>query len=144
MIVYALKQARLYDEAALNPIRLRIKHRSLSFFTINTLCEKFGIHFKVTCIKEEAKGKNNRRPMIISINVKQRDYIGMKEASPNGTHTFNLYETHYFLEETTSFITLLYKSSFNSCANNKEFQNNLTVLKNSEYHLIDENLHEHF
>ena len=127
--VYALKQTGLYDETTLNAIRLRIQHRFLSSSAINSLCEEFKIHIKVNCIDEEAKGKNKRRPMIITVNGKQRDYVGIKDAEPNRTHTFNLYNKHYFLEETTPFSTYyinhlstLTEADFDKY--DKEFQNN--------------------
>lgn len=67
--------------------------------------------------------------MIITVNGKQRDYVGIKDAEPNRTHTFNLYNKHYFLEETTPFSTYyinhlstLTEADFDKY--DKEFQNN--------------------
>ena len=101
--VYALQQTGCYDDNILNQIRLRINNRYLSQSAINSLCEEFKIHLKLSYIDDNATGKNKRRT-IQSCNNK-RNYLGVPESDANTSHTINIYEQHYFIEERTPFST---------------------------------------
>ncbi len=101
--VYALKQTGQYDEETLNNIRLRINRRYLSQSAINELCNEFKIQVKLTYIDEKARDKKKR--VTSSKNGKSKNYMGIDNPESNHKHHFNIFETHYFLEEVTPFST---------------------------------------
>ena len=99
--VYALKQTGSYTEDELNKIRLRINNRYLSQSSINSLCEEFKIKIKLTYINESAKCK--KQTVRSRANKNSKSFMGFKDAEPKYTHTFNIFENHYFIEEQTPF-----------------------------------------
>ncbi len=99
--IYALKQTGSYTEDELNKIRLRINNRYLSQSSINSLCEEFKIKIKLTYINESAKCK--KQTVRSGENKKYKSFMGFKDAEPKYTHTFNIFENHYFIEEKTPF-----------------------------------------
>ena len=101
--VYALKQTDSYDEETLNKIRLRINNRYLSQGSINQICNEFKIQIKLNYINEEAH--NKKKNVFTTKNYKSKNYLGVNDPKENRIHKFNIFETHYFLEETTPFST---------------------------------------
>ena len=107
--VYAFQQTGQYDEKTLNQIRLRIQNRYLSQSSINQLCEEFKIQLRITYIDEESNTKNKKRTIVSKKNNKSKPFMGISNAAPNRTHQMNIFEKHYFLEETTPFSTYYIK-----------------------------------
>ena len=99
--VYALKQTGNYTEDELNNIRLRINNRYLSQSSINALCEEFKIKIKLTYINESAVCK--KQTVRSRENKNSKSFMGFKDAEPKHTHSFNVFENHYFIEEKTPF-----------------------------------------
>ena len=112
--IYALKQTGCYSENDLNLMRLRINNRYLSQSSINSICEEFHIKIHLTYINEDAKRK---KATIQSCKAgKRKSFMGDENAKPNRTHTFNVYENHYFIEEKTPFSTYYIKHLGNAKA----------------------------
>lgn len=109
-LVYALKQTGQYSERELNQIRLRIQNRYLTQKSINMLCEEFNIHLSLIYIDEETKGKNKRNTARASDKNGRKSYMGIKEAIPERTHKFIVFQKHYFIEEKTPFSTYYCKN----------------------------------
>ncbi len=105
--VYALKQTGSYSDEVLNQIRLRINNRYLSQGSIEKICQEFKIHVKLTFIDESAKCK--KQTVRSKKNKIHKSYLGVKDAEPQRTHTFTVYEDHYFIEEKTQFSTYYIK-----------------------------------
>ena len=116
--IYALSQTGSYDEDELNKMRLRINSRYLSQSSINKICHEFKIHLKLSFINEEAKGKNKKESIKSKKNGKANNYLGIDKAEPNRTHTMNVYNNHYFIEEQTPFSTY-YIKHINECPADK-------------------------
>ncbi|KAK8881860.1 hypothetical protein M9Y10_044496 [Tritrichomonas musculus] len=137
--IYALSQTGSYDEDELNKMRLRINSRYLSQSSINKLCHEFKIHLKLSFINEEAKGKHKKEYIKSKKNGKSNNYLGIDKAAPNRTHTMNVYNNHYFIEEQTPFSTY-YIKHLNECPSdkfNKEYKtyhwiNARTLMKSSD------------
>ena len=102
--VYALSQTGCYDEETLNTIRLRIQNRYLSNSAINKLCDEFHIQVRVNVLEDiNSTSVHKKRPMINTVNRQQKNYIGSDTPDENRVHEFNLFENHYFIEESTPF-----------------------------------------
>ena len=106
--IYALKQTGCYSENDLNLMRLRINNRYLSQSSINSICEEFNIKIKLSYINEDDK-HNKKKTVRSCSNGKYKSFMGDANAKPNRTHTFNVYENHYFIEEKTPFSTYYIK-----------------------------------
>ena len=116
--IYALSQTGSYDEDELNKMRLRINSRYLSQSSINKICHEFKIHLKLSYINEEAKGKHKKESIKSKKNGKTNNYLGIDKAEPSRTHTMNVYNNHYFIEEQTPFSTY-YIKHINECTADK-------------------------
>ncbi len=109
--VYALQQTGCYDEETLNQIRLRIQNRYLTQNCINELCTEFNIHLDLIFIDEDAPDGSKKKSKVRSQKNKERkNYMGVKTAEPNRTHKMNVFEKHYFIEETTPISTYYMKN----------------------------------
>ncbi|KAK8889413.1 hypothetical protein M9Y10_034159 [Tritrichomonas musculus] len=124
--IYALSQTGSYDEDELNKMRLRINSRYLSQSSINKICHEFKIHLKLSFINEESSTKNKKKTVCSTKNNKSKSFLGIDKAAPNRTHTLNVYNNHYFIEEQTPFSTY-YIKHLNECPSdkfNKELKDN--------------------
>ena len=103
--IYALQQTGEYTEEELNKMRLRINTRYLTHSSIENLCQEFKINLKITCINENVKGTTRAKQQIRKHKKghKTRNYFGVPENEAKHSHTFNLFEKHYFIEEKTPF-----------------------------------------
>ncbi len=116
--IYALSQTGSYDEDTLNKMRLRINSRYLSQSSINKICYEFKIHLKLSFINEESSTKNKKKTVRSTKNNKSKSFLGIDNAEPNRTHTMNVYNNHYFIEEQTPFSTY-YIKHLNECPSDK-------------------------
>ncbi|WP_300712471.1 DNA polymerase, partial [uncultured Brachyspira sp.] len=116
--IYALQQTGCYDDATLNKMRLRINTRYLSQKSLNELCMEFKLHIKLSFIDEDANGKNKKRSVRSQKNSKDKYYLGIENAEPNRTHTMNVFNKHYFIEEKTPFSTY-YINHLSECEEDK-------------------------
>ena len=139
--IYALKQTGKYDESTLNQMRLRIQNRYLSQGSIESLCQEFKIHIKLTSI-DESRNINKKKSVCNKgqSTGEKKSYIGIKDAEPNRTHAFNIYENHYFIEEETPFSTYYIKHISEMSENDydKEIQNNR--IKSARFMIKSSNL----
>ncbi len=107
--IYALKQTDCYDENTLNQMRLRIQNRYLSQTAIESLCNEFKIHLKLSLIDDNSNRKNKKTTVQSSKKSSRKSFLGVKDAEKNRTHVMNVYENHYFIEEKTPFSTYYIK-----------------------------------
>ena len=109
--VYALEQTGCYDNETLNQIRLRIQNRYLTQKCINELCLEFKIHLDLIFIDKNAPEGSKKKSKVRSQKNKERkNYMGVENAAPERTHKMNVFEKHYFLEETTPISTYYIKN----------------------------------
>ena len=87
--IYAVKQTGKFTEEQLNLMRMRIKSRYLSIGKIAEICEEF--KFKVITRKIELTKKAEK------IETKGKNFIGYKDASPEMTFNFDLFEEHWMI-----------------------------------------------
>ena len=116
--IYALKQTGSYTDDELNKIRLRINNRYLSQSSINSLCEEFKIKIKLSYINEN-DNTNKKRIIHSTKNKSRKSFMGYNDAEPQHTHTFNIFENHYFIEEKTPFSNYYIKNINKNLADDK-------------------------
>ena len=137
--IYALKQTGSYTDDVLNKIRLRINNRYLSQSSINSLCEEFKIKIKLSYINESAICK--KQTVRSRENKSSKSFMGYNDAEPQFTHTFNIFENHYFIEEKTPFSNYYIKNlnqNIEPDKFDKEYHSNHWI--NARYYISSSNL----
>ena len=82
----------LFPENVLNQIRLKIQNRYLPLKCIEEICNEFKIHLILHYITEK---RNDQ------IALKDKKHIGVKQDEASYCIEMNLFQKHFFIEETT-------------------------------------------
>ena len=138
--VYALKQTGYYSDDILNQIRLRINNRYLSQGSIEKICQEFKIHIKLSYIDDSSDRKNKKTTVQQCKNKVRKSYLGVKDAEPQRTHTFNVYEDHYFIEEKTPFSTYYIKHLIECTEDKFDKEYNSDHWRKTRYYISSSNL----
>ncbi len=101
--VYALKMLN-FSEERLNQIRLRINNRYLSQTKVNDICKEFKIYLRLKYydLETTAKRKGHYVRQTIEKNNRKR-YIGVAEKEAIDKIELNIFQKHYFIQETSPF-----------------------------------------
>ena len=87
--IYAIKQTGKFTDEQLNLMRMRINSRYLSVGKIAEICDEF--KFKVIPRRIKLDAKTDK------IKTKNNYYIGYKDATPEMTFDFDLFEDHWMI-----------------------------------------------